>query len=146
VTGYQTRNGLSIVDVAQLQATFENIRTNDPHAAYVEIYENRLWDVQRSGGMVSANDSLVDWDCYFHGVRAAKNLPPERPLSFQHTFVNTGTAPRTLHYVHGSGCADGDPRVGHITVNPPRLPPPPWGLRQTRIAATARVVAAVLAV
>ena len=125
VTGYQTSNQTRVADLAQLQATLENVRNQDANAAFVEIYEQRLWEAQSNGGMLNANDSIGTWDDYFHGVRAGKTLDEELPLRFEHRFFNELNANKELHYIHGSGCIPWGPQVGHITVKGRFAPPPP---------------------
>jgi hypothetical protein len=119
VTGYQMNNDDGVATPADVEAAFYNLQALDANASWVEIYEERLWDIQNNGGLPTT--TLADWDDQLHDIREAKSLAlgAGRPMLHQKVFFNFGGAPKQLFYINPSDeCAATGRPFGKITVNP----------------------------
>jgi len=117
ITAFQTNNQKQVSDPADLESTLRNAWDNSD-AIFVEIYEERLWEVQMLG---AAGATLAEWDERFHQRRRAmKPIPDPFPLRHRHTFKRTiRDGPQDFFYVHGTKCSSaGKGKRGKVTVLP----------------------------
>lgn len=98
ITGFQTENASQVGTPTQLDATFQNAWDNSD-AVYVEMYEQRLWEVANNGGTLPTSGKTIgQWSRDLQTRRPA-------PLIYKHTFTYTGSGGyQYLWYVHGKKC------------------------------------------
>ena len=117
ITAFQTNNQKKVRNPADLDSTLRNAWDNSD-GIFVEIYEERLWEVQQLG---PTGATLAAWTERFHERRRAmQHRPDPFPLSHSHTFKHTAKqGAQQLFYVHGTKCHQArGKRYGQITVSP----------------------------
>ncbi|MEZ4400299.1 MAG: hypothetical protein R3B06_09795 [Kofleriaceae bacterium] len=130
LTGFQTNNATGgVPDAAALDATFVNLETaaiapNAPESTWLEIYEERQWEVQQQGGVVDPAGSgrtLGGWgqllrdrrDALFPAYGAAS---PSYHLVRVHYTIGGGN--QIIHFVDPSKCAGPAARYGALSISP----------------------------
>lgn len=129
VTGFQTNNDSKVGTPELLQETFGTLRDEAPQAVFMEIYEQRLWEAERTNnGLLVPDDAqamntntVAEWNELLHARRTDAaifpDLPDPFPLTFSHTFHRTiPSGPETLYYIHGAKCASAPQGWGSIVI------------------------------
>ncbi len=120
ITGLQTNNASGVRTPAEVESAFENARINSD-ASFVEIYEERFWDVTHTnGGALPGGRTIAEWADRFHERRRSmfKKLPDPFPTTYRFTFkLRAPAAGETLYYFDPSTCRPSSPRVGTIAIN-----------------------------
>ncbi|HXF04720.1 MAG TPA: hypothetical protein VNM72_04810 [Blastocatellia bacterium] len=116
VTGFQTSNAEGVGNPIELESTLRNAWDNSD-AIFVEIYEQRFWEAETAGPVLTPNGSgltIGQWAERFHQRRRdfwiPRGLPDPFPLVHRHTFkrtINSPTDPQVLYYINGSKCGKG---------------------------------------
>lgn len=124
VTGFQTNNEDKVPDTFALDDTFANLETNAPEATFLEIYEERQWEAQQTGGVLDPAGSgrtLGGWGDLLRDRRRTTfpSLPDPEP-GFHITRVHSNLAAGALivHYVHGSKCGQPGALYGALKITP----------------------------
>jgi hypothetical protein len=123
-TGFQTNNAHEggVRTPADVESAFQNAWDNSD-ATFVEIYEQRLWEIENQpGGLLPSGDTVGAWNDDFD-ARQRATLPPSvslGSLTHRHTFKRTITTGRNklLSYIHGSKCGVGNATYGVIAIRP----------------------------
>jgi hypothetical protein len=119
LTGFQTNTGKGVGSPADVDSAFQNMWDNSD-AAYIEIYEQRAWEVQRAeaAGIKQASGfTLAEWAEKFHDRRramATAATPDPFPKAWSHPF--TEPAGTVITYANGGKCTAGSSAVGTITI------------------------------
>lgn len=140
VTGFQTNNEKGVGSSIDLESALWNLTLNS-NAVFLEIYEERLWEIQHTLGVgkdAKALDAartnagspysrnLSDWSEDLHKRRrmlvdpANPHLQDPFPTTYAHTFSKVLAAPQTYYFINPSKCSKSPlaSRVGKITVTP----------------------------
>ncbi|MDQ1589866.1 MAG: hypothetical protein QOG71_493 [Pyrinomonadaceae bacterium] len=140
ITGFQTNNTEGVGSEVDLASALWNLTLNS-NGVFLEIYEERLWEIQHSlgtGQSAKALDekrtnlgspysrNLFDWSEELHEKRrklivpANPHLQDPFPDSYTHTFSKVIAAPETYYFINPSKCSKSLDmrRVGKITVTP----------------------------
>lgn len=128
VTGFQTNNASGVPDSVALESTLQNAWDNSD-AVFLEIYEQRLWEAESSGGVLdpaASGRTLGEWAEELHDRRRTDPnltaLGDPLPLLHAHRFTRTlaGSGYESYYYVHGSKCGVlGFANYGGVSIRPP---------------------------
>jgi hypothetical protein len=124
VTGFQTNAEDKVPNRIALDDTFANLQTNAPEASFLEIYEERQWEIQQSGGILDPAGSgltLGGWGDLLRDRRRTgfPSLPDPEPVGYV-TRVHSNLVAGNLivHFVHGSKCGQPGALYGALTITP----------------------------
>jgi hypothetical protein len=125
--GYQTKNAHGVDSPETLDSTIRNA-WNSSDAAYLEIYEQRLWEALRheaSGVVQSSGHTMGAWDEKMHTRRrnrlvAVTTVPDPFPSTYSYTFHRTpgSMGDQTIYYYNAGRCGPGNPTMGEIIIEP----------------------------
>lgn len=144
IMGFQTDNPEGITSSADVESALWNLTINS-NGVFIELYEQRLWEIYHSLGTGAAavvldptrtglpaghparfSKNLLTWSEELHDRRKTlvdptnPHLGDPFPAFYTHTFSKAIAAPETYYYINPSKCLMTiDPnRVGQITVAP----------------------------
>jgi hypothetical protein len=124
VTGFQTNNKDKVPDRFALDETFVNLQTNAPEATYMEIYEERQWEVQQQNGAIldpaGSNLTLGGWGDILRARRRTvfPSLPdPEPGVHAAVVASDLAAGNPVVYYVNGSRCGQPGAEYGAITIS-----------------------------
>jgi hypothetical protein len=125
--GYQTKNAHGVDSPEALDSTIGNA-WNSSDAAYLEIYEQRLWEARRheESGVVQASGHTVGaWDEKLHTRRrnrlvAVTTVPDPFPSTYSYTFNRNPAlvGDQKIYYYNAGKCGPGNPTMGEIIIEP----------------------------